>query len=47
MQTTQTFDNSTPKIKEIFQRLFRMRHRFRVDVPDNIESLKKRLEKTS
>ena len=47
MQTDQTFDSSTPKIKEIFQRLFRMRHRFRVDVPDNIESLKKRLEKTS
>jgi DNA-binding MarR family transcriptional regulator len=34
-------------MKDLVQRLFRLRHRFRVGLPENIETLKKRLFQTS
>lgn len=46
MDPGKSFDMSTGKMKNIVQRLFRMRHRFRVAVPENIEVLKKRLAHT-
>ena len=34
-------DQSVTEMKDLVQRLFRLRHRFRVGVPENIETLKR------
>ena len=40
-------DQSITEMKDLVQRLFRLRHRFHVGVPENIEDLKKRLFKAA
>jgi DNA-binding MarR family transcriptional regulator len=47
MTTAQPIDHSLDEMKDHVQRLFRLRHRFRVGLPENIETLKKRLFQTS
>ena len=47
MTTTQPIDHSIVEMKEIVQRLFRLRRRFHVGVPEKIETLKKRLFQTN
>jgi DNA-binding MarR family transcriptional regulator len=47
MTDPQTTNPSTSEMKEIIQRLFRLRHRFHVGVPENILSLKERLFHTN
>lgn len=47
MTNLQSTDSSVLELKKIIQRLFRMRHRFHVGVPENIQTLKKRLFQNS
>jgi DNA-binding MarR family transcriptional regulator len=47
MTNTQPVDPSVGEMKDTVQRLFRLRHRFHVGVPENIAALKKRLFQTN
>ena len=47
MTNTQPIDPSVVEMKEVVQRLFRLRRRFHVGIPENIETLKKRLFQTA
>ena len=38
---------TSPEIKDLFQRFFRLRHRFRVSMPENITNVKNRLHQTA